>query len=172
MNDRHELAVLLDCSDDPLQPCCIFLPHQTPLGTHDNQLHPPIGTWNAMFLCLAHEQACPRSERNVGLEPYMLDQREPIPPFWQIEYECGRENCGMPHTIYTGGPSDFSKIVSRILRTSPAVPCGDHNVVWKKELMQGTFRAHLLAQGFQIGECSHAKSSPDLRFDVIPLAPF
>ncbi|PYV72896.1 MAG: hypothetical protein DMG96_24780 [Acidobacteria bacterium] len=94
--------------------------------------------WNEVFLCLKHGLAFSCSAQDIGLEAYMQAQDEPIPPFWKIEYECGRDNCGMPHTIWTGGISDFSKIVNRILRTNPIVSCGSHNVVWKKELMRET----------------------------------
>src|SRR5208282_66535 len=119
---REEPAVLLDCPVDPQHPCRVFLPHQSPLEIPDNPLSQPTHIWNEVFLCLDHALAFARSARDIGLEEYISAQDEPIPPFWKIEYECGRENCGMPHTIYTGGPSDFSKIVFRILETNPTVP--------------------------------------------------
>jgi hypothetical protein len=50
-----------------------------------------------------------------------------------IECECGHENCGIRHTIYTGGMEDTEKIKARILKLNPAIPCDSHNLVWKTE---------------------------------------
>ncbi len=134
---RLEYAVPLECGklDDQ---CCIFLPHRSLLGTYEYPQHPSTGTWNVMFLCLRHGLLFPRGDRDVHPEIYQMPGTAPIPPFWELEAQCAHENCGILHTIYTAGLEDFEKLKIRVLQINPIVLCEGHDLVWNKELIQGT----------------------------------
>src|ERR1700678_4023776 len=124
MNELNTgFAVRLECSDGPLTPCRIFLPHQSPLGILDHRQSPPTGEWTAVFLCLQHGQVSVRSSQDVSQDVHMQGQPQSI-PFWQLQCEGAHENCGERHTIYTAGLPDLQKIATLLLRINPIVPCG------------------------------------------------
>ena len=128
-------AVNLGCfvHGDPLRPCCIFLPPQTPSPTFADQLNQPMGIWTATFLCLSHGTVCVRHSGQVLPDIAPTGPEECKYPFWEIVCECGHGNCGTRHTIYTGGEENPSKITARILKLDPTIPCGEHNLIWTKE---------------------------------------
>jgi hypothetical protein len=141
---KWDYAVWLDCFDrgEPDEKCNIFLPHQSPLGIFEDQQRQPTGEWPAVFLCLGHGQSCVRPADSIRLDVEVLAPHQPMPPFWRIECECGHENCGKRHTIYTARMLDWPSIARRILKTNPSVPCDSHDLVWREELMWGTSFAH------------------------------
>jgi hypothetical protein len=57
---------------------------------------------------------------------------------WKIECECAHENCGTQHTIYTARAPDRETILKAIARKNPAIACGDHNLLWREDLMRLT----------------------------------
>jgi len=125
-------AVQLGClmHGDPLMPCCIFLPPQTPSSTFADQLNQPKGIWTATFLCLRHGTVCVRHSGQVLPEFAPAGSNHHL---WEIECVCGHENCGMRHTIYTGGVENPAQIKARILKLNPTVSCGSHKLAWKAE---------------------------------------
>jgi hypothetical protein len=132
-----DFAVNLGCSDsgEPSRACCIFLPHQSPLGIYEHPQRQPTGMWHASFLCIRHGQVFSRSAEDVRVEIGLQGQHRRVPPFWRIECGCGHENCGTHHTIYTAGISSFPELVNRVLEKNPIVPCDSHNLLLKKELI-------------------------------------
>jgi len=130
-----QYAVLPGCfvHGDPLDPCRIFLPRQNPSETFEYLQDQPMGSWRAMFLCLRHGTVCVRDSDSVQLEVSPMDQGQPSPTFWEIECVCGHENCGTLRTIYAGGMEDSSEIKARILKMAPTIPCGSHNLVWRRD---------------------------------------
>jgi hypothetical protein len=132
-----DYAICLGCSDrGPEQECCIFLPHQSPLGAFSHPRYLPTGEWPATFLCLRHGHSCVRSADSVHLGIEMLAPDQSIPPLWRIECECGHESCGKRHAIYTAKMPDWASIVRWVLKTNPVVPCDGHELVWREELMR------------------------------------
>jgi hypothetical protein len=67
---------------------------------------------------------------------------QPVSPLWQIECACGHEGCEARHTIYTGRMPTWPSIVRRILKTNPKAQCGDHDLLWREDLLSGTEFAH------------------------------
>jgi hypothetical protein len=134
----HVHCVKMNCPDGDNQFCYIPLPLQSPLGIYVGQQYQPMGGWPATFLCLRHGRASaywPDSIRHE-IEPMVLGQ--PVPQMWKIECECAHENCGTLHTIYTARAPDWETILKAVAKWNPNVPCGDHLLIWTKELMRGT----------------------------------
>ena len=119
--------------NDPLSPCCIFLPRRSPSETFEYLQNQPMENWSVTFLCLRHGTVCVRGSDDVHVEICPTDQDQPSPTFWEIECACGQESCGKLHTIYSGGMPDCAKIVKQIVKLNPIVPCGSHNLVWQPE---------------------------------------
>lgn len=128
-------AVNLGCFvyGDPLDPCCIFLPHPNLAEKAEYQRNQPTENRTALFLCLRHGTVCVRDSYSVHLEPVPTGQDQSDYPFWEIECVCARENCGRRHSIYTGGKENPATIEARILKLNPAIPCGEHNLIWTAE---------------------------------------
>ncbi len=142
--EAWDLAVWLDCSDQrrPDEKCSIFLPHQSPLGTFRGQVRQPTGEWPAVFLCLRHGRSCVRSADSIRLDVEVLAPHQPVHSLWRIECRCGHNSCGAARTIYIGRMQNWEKIVQVILESRPTVPCGDHDLTWREDLMRGVEFAH------------------------------
>jgi hypothetical protein len=133
----HIHCVNLNCPDGESQLCYIPLPLQSPIGIYEGQKYRPMGKWPVTFLCLRHGQASaylPDMIRH-GIESMVPGQ--PVPQMWQIECQCAHEHCGKLHTIYTARAPDWKTILRAVGRWNPSVPCGDHVLIWKEELMRG-----------------------------------
>ena len=136
-------AVVLDCpKGNPSDPCRIPLPAQSLLGMGEGPHDLPMGTWPAAFLCLKHAHVCIRTQNDVQLEDEIQVPDEPIPSLWRIECECGHENCGKRHAIYTSRAPDWETIKRIILLREPIVSCEGHPLVWSEESMRGIEIAH------------------------------
>ncbi len=136
-------SVNLRCADPGLEYLCqIPLPRRSPLGIFEGQYSLSMGDWPATLLCLRHGRSFSHWADSVRLETEVRVRNRPVPSLWKIECECAHENCGKPHAIYTARAPDWATILARILGTKPTVPCGDHSLVWREDLMHGTEFAH------------------------------
>jgi len=135
-------ALFPGCQHRPDDPCYFFLPRRSRLGTFEHPRRLPTGEWPLTFLCLRHERSSVCSLANIRPEAEMLTQGRPILPMWWIEVVCAHESCGRSQSIYAGGTSDWQAIVGRILETEPQVPCGDHYLVWREELIRHEMLPH------------------------------
>ena len=107
-------AVCLGCSDaGPEHECCILLPHQSPLGTVEDQRYQPTDEWPATFLCLRHGHMCVRSAESVRLQ---IETLAPTgrPLLWRVVCRCGRESCERMHIIYIGKVPDWADSTCRL----------------------------------------------------------
>jgi hypothetical protein len=139
----HEFSVVLGCPHpEDKSPCYIPLPRQSLLGTFEGQHCLPKGEWPATFLCLRHGRAFVCFPDSIHLEIDIRLPGQPVSSLWRIECECAHENCGKLHSIYTAGEKDWPTIVRRILRRNPLVPCCDHKLLWREDLMRGTEYPH------------------------------
>jgi hypothetical protein len=130
-------SVILDCGSP--NRCSIPLPRQNQEQTSERRWRVPAGASPGTFLCLRHGRTYVRSEQHVHPVPEIRPQGSPVPQLWVIDAVCAHENCGRQHTIYTAREDDWSHIVRLILEPTPiVVPCGDHNLIWRRDLMQGT----------------------------------
>ena len=131
-------CVKMGCPVGDDQYCYIPLPLQSPLGKYADQKYQPMGKWPSAFLCLRHGRVSvdwPDSIRH-GIEPRVPGQ--PVPQLWQIECECAHENCGTLHTIYTARAPDRETVLKCIARWNPTLACGDHNLIWREDLIRLT----------------------------------
>lgn len=126
------------CPDGDNQFCYIPLPLQSPLGRYEDQQYRPTGEWPATFLCLRHGQLSVDSPASIHPEIEPRVQGQPVPPMWMIEAECAHENCGKLHTIYTARAPDRETVLKQIGRLNPAIPCRNHNLVWREDLLKMT----------------------------------
>jgi hypothetical protein len=133
-------SVILDCrSPGSRDECSIPLPRQSRGETSEDQWRLRVGTWPTTFLCLRHRRAFVRSELHVHPVAEIRPPGLPVPQMWVIKALCGHENCGEPHTIYTAREEDWSQVVRSILEPTPiVVPCGNHALVWREDLMHRT----------------------------------
>ena len=139
----HEFSVVLGCPHPEGQPpCYIPLPRQSPLGIYEGLLYRPMGEWPLTFLCLPHGRVYECWPDSIHLEVDMRLPGQPVSPLWKIECECAHDNCGRIHTLYTGQITDWPSIVRQILGTNPRVPCGDHALLCREDLMRPTEIAH------------------------------
>ena len=139
----HEFVVRLGCPNrEGEQKCSIPLPRQSLLGIYEGLKYRPTGEWPETFLCVRHARVFVCSIDSVDLDLEMRGLDELVSPMWRIECQCAHENCGRLHTIYTGRMPDWPSIVRRILKTNPSVPCSDHDLVWREDLMRATEIAH------------------------------
>jgi hypothetical protein len=130
-------SVILDCGSP--NKCSIPLPRQSREQTAMRQWRVPAGAWPATFLCLKHRRAYVRSEQHVHPVDEIRPEGSPVPQLWVIGVVCAHENCRGQHTIYTARENDRSQVVRLVLEPSPImVPCGDHNLIWRQDLMQVT----------------------------------
>jgi len=134
----HVHCVKMNCADGDNQFCYIPLPLQSPLGIYAGHQFQPTSNWPATFLCLRHGRASVYGLDSIHHEFEPRVPGQPVPPLWQIECECARENCGTLHTIYTARAPKWGTILTAIAIKNPLVPCGDHVLVWNKDLMCGT----------------------------------
>jgi hypothetical protein len=132
----HVHCVKMSCPDGDNQYCYIPLPLQSPLGIYAGQQYQPTGEWPATFLCLRHGRASAYWPDSIHHEFEPRVPGEPVPPLWKIECECALDNCGTRHTIYTARAPDWATIVKAIARWHPTVSCGDHDLVWREDLMR------------------------------------
>jgi hypothetical protein len=140
----HEHSVILGCPHlEGAQPCYIPLPLQSPLGKYEGLRYQPMGEWPLVFLCLWHARVYECRPDSIHLETDMRLPGQPVSPLWRIECDCAHENCGKLHTIYTAREKDWPTIVRLILKRNPIVPCGDHDLVWREDLMRGTEYPHI-----------------------------
>lgn len=136
-------SVILDChAPGSRDNCSIPLPRQGPLGTFEGQQRQPLGGWPATFLCLLHGRMCVRSADSVRIRQEIHPPGQPVPSLWTIESRCAHKDCGKLHTVYTAREGDWSTIVRLILERGPIVPCGDHDLAWREDLMHGTETAY------------------------------
>jgi hypothetical protein len=141
VSDEH--SVVLPCPvHDYESLCSIPLPRRSHLGIYEGPSYQPTGDWHETFVCLRHARAFVCSPRKIHLQLQVRDPGRPVSPLWQIEAVCAHDNCGRPHTIYTAGMPDWHSIASRILKTRPKMPCGDHDFVWREDSMRATEIAH------------------------------
>jgi len=119
----------------------IVLPRQSPLGKYGDREYQPTDRWPITLLCIAHAQLCgvaPRFRREVIVMPDPGPRRVSL---WQIDCECGRENCGKPQTIYTtylsiGTQEDIARELSKAAAdVLPKTACatGLHDLVIRKD---------------------------------------
>lgn len=136
-------SIRCDCAPSQLEPLChIPLPHGSPLGKYAS-LHYQAGDgWPATFLCLRHGSACVRSPEDIRSDLEMRTPGSPPSPVWLIGCVCVHPNCGRRHTIYATGATSWADVWRRVLKLSPRVPCGDHDLQWRKDLMRGAVLAH------------------------------
>jgi hypothetical protein len=134
----HVHCVKMDCPAGDDQYCYIPLPHQSPLGIIADRQYQPIGEWPATFLCLRHGRVFIYWPYSILHEIEPRVPGEPVPPLWQIECECAHENCGKLHTIYTARAPDRETVLKAIARRNPTIVCGDHNLIWREDLMRLT----------------------------------
>jgi hypothetical protein len=135
-------SMILGCSDQVVQSCSIPLPQQSPLGIYEHLHFLSMGEWPLVFLCLRHMRLSVRFPDNIHLVQEMKPLGQRTSPLWKIECQCARENCGEIHTFYTGGMPDWPSIRQRLLKTTPKVVCGDHDLLWREELMHCTEYPH------------------------------
>lgn len=129
----YEFVVQGDREDEQ-----IVLPRQSPLGIAEGLDYQPMGIWPVIFVCTQHGNAFLRSAQDVVLEEVLMpDQVSRDSRLWQIECRCAHENCGRMLAIYTTGSTsaDASKIVSRVLKTSPKIGCAGHDLVLIEQQM-------------------------------------
>ena len=138
----YEHSVILGCPVGEKMPCNIPLPRQSHLGKYEGPDYRPSHGWRETFLCLRHARVFVCSPQNIHLEMQQRAPRQPVSSLWQIESVCAHENCGKPQTIYTAKMPDWSSIANRILKTNPKILCGDHDFVWREDLIHGTEFAH------------------------------
>jgi hypothetical protein len=131
-------CVKMNCPAGDNQFCNIPLPLQSPIGIYADRQYQPIGEWPVTCLCLRHGLVSAYWLDSIHHEIEMMALGQPVPQMWQIECECAHENCGKLHTIYTARAPDWETILRAIARWNPNVPCGDHILIWRKELMRGT----------------------------------
>jgi hypothetical protein len=136
-------SVTLDCAQPDTEHLChIPLPHQSPLGIYKVQQYRRMGEWPATFLCLLHGRAFVRSRDHIQHEIEMRVPGEPVPQMWQIEVACARENCGRRQRIYTARAPDPDTLLKVLMRKKPVVPCGDHDLIWREDLISLIEFAH------------------------------
>lgn len=116
--------------------CSIPLPLETPLGRYEGQQYQPTGIWPATFLCLRHGTSGLYSSQDVHLNIEPVSPEGDLPVFWTIEATCDHENCGRMHTIYTARMPSFPELIDRLVRTTPAIPCDGHPLVWSADRIQ------------------------------------
>lgn len=131
-------CVRFNCPAGDNQYCYIPLPLRSPIGIYEGQIYQPTGDWPATFLCLRHGQVSVDLPDSVRLEVEPRVPGQPVPQMWRIEAECAHENCGRLHTIYTARAPDRETILRAIARWNPTIVCGDHNLIWRDDLMQLT----------------------------------
>lgn len=134
----HVFRVRLNCPEKNNDLCSIPLPLESPLGIYDGQQYRATGEWPAIFLCLLHGRAFAYQPDSIHLETEARGLGQLVPQMWKIECECAHENCGMIHTIYTARAPDRERVLKSIARWNPAIPCGDHHLVWRDELIRLT----------------------------------
>jgi hypothetical protein len=92
--------------------------------------------WPATFLCLRHGRSFVRFPPNT----FPLEARRPDrdrESLWRIQCVCAHENCGQSHTMYAARERHWTTIMRVILATNPKLLCGDHELVWREDLMSG-----------------------------------
>lgn len=134
----HAYCVTLNCPYGDNEYCYTPLPLQSPLGIYEDQQYRPIGEWPATFLCLRHGLASSYWPDSIHLLTEPRVQGLPVPQLWKIECECARENCRKLHTIYTARAPDPETVLKLIARRNPALVCGDHNLIWRDDLIRLT----------------------------------
>jgi hypothetical protein len=134
----HVHCVSLDCPAGDDEYCYIPLPRQSPLGIYEGQHYQPTGEWPVTFLCRRHGTVSVDLPDSVHLTAEPMVPGLPVPPLWRIDCECAHENCGRMNTIYTARAPDREALLKGIARKNPTVPCGDHNLVWREDLIQLT----------------------------------
>lgn len=137
-------SIGFDCVPSALEPLChLPLPHGSPLGRYDQPGgYGPGDGWPATFLCLRHGVACVRSPEEIQNDLDLRVPGEPLAPLWQITCTCAHENCGRRHVLYAAREASWPEVWRRILKLAPKVPCGDHDLAWRKDLMRGTAFPH------------------------------
>lgn len=131
-----EHMMILPCS------CSIPLPRRSHLGTFESLECQPMGEWPQVFLCLRHGQAFECLPDSIHFEADMRLPGQRVSPLWRIECVCGEENCATRHEFYTGRMPNWDSILEWLLMSQPKVPCGDHTIVWKKNLIAWEEFAH------------------------------
>jgi hypothetical protein len=131
---RWDYSVILEC-ETPEKPCRIFLPHRIPEGKFSSPHYQPKNGWPVMFLCLQHGRLSVRQGSDVQQDICRPDPREPVPPLWRIESQCGHENCGKRHEIYLTEQPDEKSIWHAISIWQPQIPCGSHFLHWQEDLI-------------------------------------
>lgn len=136
-------SIRFDCMPSQLESLChIPLPHGSPLGRYEPLRFEPADGWPATFLCLRHGHACVRSPDDIRSDLETRIPGAPPSPVWLIGCTCVHENCGRRHTIYASGAPTWPEVWRRILKLSPRIPCGDHDLEWRKDLMRGMVFGH------------------------------
>lgn len=131
----HVYCIKTGCPAVDDQYCYIPLPLQSPLGIYADQQYQPTGEWPATFLCLRHGRVSVDWPDSIHLETEPRFPGQPVPPLWRIECECAHQNCGRTHSIYTARAPDPETILKAISRRNPTIPCDDHILVWRDDLM-------------------------------------
>ena len=134
----HVFGVKTGCPIGDDQYCLIPLPLQSPLGIYAGLQYQSTGAWPVTFLCLLHGRVSVDWPDSIRLEIEQRVPGQPVPQLWQIECECDHENCGKLHTIYTARAPDRETVLKRIARWNPVVVCGDHNLIWREDLIRLT----------------------------------
>lgn len=115
----------------PLCEESVVLPRESPLGTYEGQRYLTKGMWPINFLCFRHKQVSVCSP-DIRLETmFVLSQQINLAALWEIVSECGRENCGRHHAIYTKYLEDATPqdVIDILLEATTAVPCtGNHSI--------------------------------------------
>jgi len=136
-------SVRFDCTPTPLEPLChLPLPHHSPLGAYEGSHYRPTDAWPATFLCLRHGLACERSPQEIQSDLEVRTPGAPVPPMWRIACTCAHQNCGKRHTIYAARLPGFPEVARRILKLAPRIPCGDHLLECRIDLMRGAVFGH------------------------------
>src|SRR5258708_7872991 len=98
--------------------------------------------WPIAFLCMQRGLVCGCLAEDILYDPIQkLDQSQPEICLWEIEAECGHENCRLQHCIYAKYRPDKTAqdVIGRLLKTNPRIPCtGDHDAPLRAEKMRVT----------------------------------
>ncbi len=136
-------SIQFDCTPTQLEPAChLPLPHRSPLGSYGSQQFEPGEYWPANFLCSRHGLACVRSPEDIRSDLETRLPGAPVPPMWRIACICAHKDCGREHTFYAARMPNWQELARRIVKLSPRIPCGDHNIEWRIDLLRGSTYAH------------------------------
>lgn len=139
----HEHSVVLGCPHpEGAQPCYIPLPLRSPLGVSEGLSFRALGDWPLSFVCMRHRRVFVCGPDCIELETDMRLPGQPVSSLWKIECRCAREGCGRIRTLYTGRMPDWPSVAQWLLKTTPDVTCGDHNLIWQEDMMLATEFLH------------------------------